>query len=59
VLVSPDIKKNISIDKLTMRSNDQLINLPSLNNVINRSPLTISPDSFVVDSYCLDESGKM
>jgi PAS domain S-box-containing protein len=53
VLVSPDIKKNISIDKLTMRSDDQLINLPSLNNVINRSPLTISPDSFVVEAIVL------
>ncbi len=36
-----------------MRSNDQLINLPSLNHVINRSPLTISPDSFVVEAIGL------
>jgi PAS domain S-box-containing protein len=36
-----------------MRSNDQLINLPSLNNVINRSPLTITPDSFVVEAVVL------
>ncbi|MEH2240980.1 PAS domain S-box protein [Nostoc sp.] len=36
-----------------MRFNDQLINLPSLNHVINRSPLTISPDSFVVEAIVL------
>ncbi|MBN3896914.1 MAG: PAS domain S-box protein [Nostoc sp. NOS(2021)] len=36
-----------------MRFNDQRINLPSLNNVINRSPLTISPDSFVVEAIVL------
>ncbi len=53
MLASPNIKKIIKIDKLTMRSNDQLINLPSLNNVINRSPLTISPDSFVVEAVVL------
>ncbi|MEH2250539.1 PAS domain S-box protein [Nostoc sp.] len=36
-----------------MRLNDQLINLPSLNHVINRSPLTINPDSFVVEAIVL------
>ncbi|MHC5737398.1 PAS domain S-box protein [Nostoc sp.] len=36
-----------------MRFNDQLINLPNLNHVINRSPLTISPDSFVVEAIVL------
>ncbi|MEH1838770.1 MAG: PAS domain S-box protein [Nostoc sp.] len=36
-----------------MRFNDQLINVPSLNNVINRSPLTIKPDSFVVEAILL------
>ncbi|ODG97568.1 histidine kinase [Nostoc sp. KVJ20] len=36
-----------------MRFNDQLINLPSLNHVINRSPLTISPDSFVIEAIIL------
>ncbi|MEH2326233.1 MAG: PAS domain S-box protein [Nostoc sp.] len=36
-----------------MRFNDQLINLPSLNHVINRSPLTINPDSFVVEAIVL------
>jgi PAS domain S-box-containing protein len=36
-----------------MRFNDRLINIPSLNNVINRSPLTISIDSFVVESIAL------
>ncbi|MCC5658884.1 PAS domain S-box protein [Nostoc sp. XA010] len=36
-----------------MRFNDRLINIPSLNNVINRSPLTIKPDSFVVEAIFL------
>jgi PAS domain S-box-containing protein len=36
-----------------MRFNDQLINLPSLNHVINRSPLTINPNSFVVEAIVL------
>lgn len=36
-----------------MRFNDPLINIPSLNNVINRSPLTISIDSFVVEAIAL------
>ncbi|MEH1965580.1 PAS domain S-box protein [Nostoc sp.] len=36
-----------------MRFNDQVINLPRLNHVINRSPLTISPDSFVVEAIVL------
>ncbi|MEH2349712.1 MAG: PAS domain S-box protein [Nostoc sp.] len=36
-----------------MRFNDRLINIPSLNNVINRSPITISFDSFVVEAIVL------
>ncbi|MCC5643218.1 PAS domain S-box protein [Nostoc sp. CHAB 5824] len=36
-----------------MQFKDQLINLPSLNRVINRSPLTINPDSFVVEAIFL------
>ena len=36
-----------------MRFNDRLINVPSLNNVINPSPLTIKPDSFVVEAILL------
>lgn len=36
-----------------MRFNDRLINLPSLNHVINRFPLTINPDSFVVEAILL------
>ncbi|AVH68068.1 PAS domain S-box protein [Nostoc sp. 'Peltigera membranacea cyanobiont' N6] len=36
-----------------MRFNDRLINIPRLNNVINRSPLTISFDSFVVEAIVL------
>ncbi|MEH1778914.1 MAG: PAS domain S-box protein [Nostoc sp.] len=36
-----------------MRFNDRLFNLPSLNHVINRSPLTISPDSFVLEAIVL------
>lgn len=48
-----DIRKIIKTDKLTMRFNNQLINVPSLNHVINRSPLTIKPDSFVVEAIFL------
>ncbi|MFS0516318.1 PAS domain S-box protein [Nostoc sp. UIC 10607] len=36
-----------------MRFNDHLINVPSLNHVINRSPLTINSDSFVVEAIGL------
>ncbi|WP_341530758.1 PAS domain S-box protein [Nostoc sp. UHCC 0302] len=36
-----------------MRFNDQLINLPTLDHVLDRSPLTISPDSYVVEAIVL------
>ncbi|MGV0108393.1 histidine kinase [Nostoc sp. DSM 114160] len=36
-----------------MQFNDRLINLPSLNHVINYSPLTINPDSFVIEAILL------
>lgn len=36
-----------------MQFNDKLLNLLSLNHVINRFPLTISPDSFVVEAIVL------
>lgn len=36
-----------------MLLNDQLIDLPTLYHVIDRSPLTISPDSYVVDAIAL------
>ncbi|MEH1922867.1 PAS domain S-box protein [Nostoc sp.] len=36
-----------------MQFNDKLLNLLSLNHVINRSPLTISPNSFVVEAIVL------
>ncbi|MEH2051250.1 PAS domain S-box protein [Nostoc sp.] len=36
-----------------MQFNDKLLNLLSLNHVINRSPLTISPHSFVVEAIVL------
>ncbi len=36
-----------------MRFNDQLINLPNLYHVINRTPLTINPDSYVVEAIIL------
>ncbi|MBN3962629.1 PAS domain S-box protein [Nostoc sp. NMS8] len=36
-----------------MQFNDKLLNLLSLNHVINRSPLTISPDGFVVEAIVL------
>ncbi|MFN6568562.1 PAS domain S-box protein [Dendronalium sp. ChiSLP03b] len=41
------------IDELTMRFNDRLIDLPNLYHVIDYSPLTISPDSYVVDAVIL------
>ncbi len=43
----------MKIDELTMRSNNQLIDLPSLYHAIDRCPLTISPDSYVVDAIIL------
>ncbi|MBH8573654.1 PAS domain S-box protein [Nostocaceae cyanobacterium CENA369] len=36
-----------------MRFNDRLIDLPNLYDVIDYSPLTISPDSYVVDAVIL------
>ncbi|AFZ24086.1 PAS domain S-box [Cylindrospermum stagnale PCC 7417] len=36
-----------------MRLNEHLIDLPTLYHVIDRSPLTISPDSYVVDAIFL------
>ncbi|MDZ8135285.1 MAG: PAS domain S-box protein [Nostoc sp. DedQUE04] len=36
-----------------MQFNDRLINLPSLNHVINYSPLKITPDSFVIEAILL------
>ncbi|MFN6534971.1 MAG: PAS domain S-box protein [Nostoc sp. EkiNYC01] len=36
-----------------MGFNDRLINLPTLYDVINRTPLTISPDSYVVEAIIL------
>ncbi|MBE9005710.1 PAS domain-containing protein [Fortiea sp. LEGE XX443] len=36
-----------------MRLQDQLITLPTLYHLINRYPLTISPDSYVVDAIIL------
>ncbi|MDF5711126.1 MAG: PAS domain S-box protein [Nostoc sp. S4] len=36
-----------------MRFNDRLINLPTLYHVINRTPLTITPDSYVVQAIVL------
>ncbi|MFN6476293.1 PAS domain S-box protein [Nostoc sp. DedQUE07] len=36
-----------------MQFNDRLINLPSLNHVINYSPLKINPDSFVIEAILL------
>jgi PAS domain S-box-containing protein len=41
-----------------MRFNDYLINLPSLNDVINRYPLTISPHRFVVEAIILMSQGR-
>jgi PAS domain S-box-containing protein len=36
-----------------MQFNDRLIDLPNLHHVIDRSPLTISPDSYVIDAIAL------
>ncbi|MDZ8083651.1 MAG: PAS domain S-box protein [Nostoc sp. SerVER01] len=36
-----------------MRFKDRLINLPTLHQVIHRTPLTISPDSYVVEAIVL------
>ncbi|MBD2683596.1 MULTISPECIES: PAS domain S-box protein [Nostoc] len=36
-----------------MQFNAQLINLPTLDRVINRTPLTINPDSYVVEAIVL------
>ncbi|MEH2066817.1 MAG: PAS domain S-box protein [Nostoc sp.] len=36
-----------------MRFNDRLINLPTLNHVINRTPLTITSNSYVVEAIVL------
>ncbi|MBD2520247.1 PAS domain S-box protein [Nostoc sp. FACHB-973] len=36
-----------------MRLNDQLINLPTLYHVINRTPLTINPNSYAVEAIIL------
>ncbi|MBU7582728.1 MAG: PAS domain S-box protein [Nostoc sp. TH1S01] len=36
-----------------MQLQEQLINLPTLYDLINRSPLTISPDSYIVDAIIL------
>jgi PAS domain S-box-containing protein len=41
------------IDEITMRFCDQLIDLPNLYDVIDYSPLTISPDSYVIDAVIL------
>ncbi|MBE9208175.1 CBS domain-containing protein [Nostoc sp. LEGE 06077] len=36
-----------------MRLQEQLINCPNLNHLINHYPLTISPDSYIVDAIVL------
>ncbi|WP_318780346.1 PAS domain S-box protein [Atlanticothrix silvestris] len=41
------------IDELTMRFHDQLIDLPNLYDVIDYSPLTISPDNYAIDAVIL------
>ncbi|GAX38014.1 PAS domain S-box protein [Nodularia sp. NIES-3585] len=43
----------MKIDELTMRFNNQLIDLPSLYHATDLYPLTISPDSYVVDAIIL------
>ena len=41
------------MNPLTNEPNPKLINLPSLHQIINYSPLTISPDSYVIDAINL------
>ncbi|WP_414590479.1 PAS domain S-box protein [Anabaena sp. CCY 9614] len=43
----------MKIDELTMRFKNQLIYMPDLYHVIDHCPLTISPDSYVVDAIVL------
>ncbi len=43
----------MKIDELTMQFNERLIDLPLPHHVINRCPLTISSDSYVVDAISL------
>lgn len=43
----------MKIDELTMRFPSQLIDLPDLYHAIDQSPLTISPDSYVIDAIIL------
>lgn len=43
----------MKIDELTMRLKNQLIESPNLYHAIDQSPLTISPDSYVVDAIIL------
>jgi PAS domain S-box-containing protein len=38
---------------LTMTLNNQLVDLPTLDRIIDRSPLTISPHSLVIDAIAL------
>jgi PAS domain S-box-containing protein len=43
----------MKIDELTMRFPNQLIDFPNLYHAIDQSPLTISPDSYVIDAIIL------
>jgi hypothetical protein len=43
----------MKIDELTMRFNNQLINFSHLYHVIDHCPLTISPDSYIIDAIIL------
>jgi PAS domain S-box-containing protein len=43
----------MKIDELTMIFPNQLIDLPNLYHAIDQSPLTISPDSYVIDAIIL------
>lgn len=43
----------MKIDELTMRFNNQLIDFSHLYHVIDHCPLTISPDSYIIDAIIL------
>ncbi|MBV9388630.1 MAG: PAS domain S-box protein [Chroococcidiopsidaceae cyanobacterium CP_BM_ER_R8_30] len=43
----------VGVNQLTMQLNKQLIDFPTLDRIIDRSPLTIHPDTLVVDAISL------
>jgi PAS domain S-box-containing protein len=48
-----NVNQIIKTDGSTMRFNNQLIDLPNLYHAMDQCPLTISPDTYVVDAIIL------